>query len=346
MSKEKTPVEPVEVIETTEKKDDEISLIDLFAVLWQRKWLIIIMTFIAAVAAVVISVLSLILPPEKSFMPNLYTPKAQMLITDDSSKSAGSMLGGLGGLASMAGVNIDSGATNSALAGYLVSSKTIQDSVINRYNFIEEWEIEKSPIAESRKTLSKKLKSSFDDDTGVFTVSFEDKDPVLARDVVNYVVDLLEQRFSELGVDKNKLKKQNLEENINNTYAQILDLQKQIRDIEMSVSNVYSPNGTPSIMTDTTMVKMELTVQEEIYKNLKSQYELLKVTMASEQPVFQILEYAEVPDQKSGPSRGKLCIIITFAGGFLSVFLAFLLNALANMKKDPEVISKFKGKEK
>lgn len=347
MSKENTPVEAEEaqITDASNKKDDEISLVDLFAVLWHRKWLIIIMTFSSAVLAVVISILSLVLPPDKSFMPNKYTPRAQMLITEDSSGGAASMLGNLGGLASLAGVNVPTSSSNSALAGYLVNSNTIQDAVINKYNFIEEWEIEKHPIAESRKALKKVLKSSYDDDTGVFTVSFEDKDPVLAQSVVNYVVDLLEQRFSELGVDKNKLQKQNLEENIANTYAQMLDLQKQIRDLELSVSNIYSPKAAPSITTDITMVKMELTVQEEIYKNLKSQYELLKVQMASEQPVFQILEYAEVPDQKSGPSRGKLCIIITFAGGFLSVFLAFLLNAIANMKKDPEVISKFKGKK-
>ncbi|MCQ2591906.1 MAG: Wzz/FepE/Etk N-terminal domain-containing protein [Treponema sp.] len=330
---------------TQNSKDEEISLIDLFAVLWQRKWLIIIMTGLGAVLSLVISILSLLLPPEKSFMPNKYTPKAQMLITEDSSSGASSMLGSLGGLASMAGVNVGGGATNSALAGYLVNSNTIQDNIIDRFNFIEEWEIEKSPKAESRKALKEKLKSNFDEDTGVFTISFEDKDPVLARDVVNFTVDLLEQRFNELGVDKNKLQKQNLEDNINNTYSGILDLQKQIRDIEYSVSNVYSAKGAPSIMMDTSMVKMELAVQEEIYKQLKSQYEMLKVTMASEKPVFQILEYAEIPDQKSGPSRGKLCIIITFAAGFLSVFLAFLLNALKNIKNDPDAVSKFK-KEK
>ena len=342
MSKENTLVEA----ENASKKEDEISLIDLIAVLWQHKKLIIIMSCSAAVLSVIISILSLVLPPDKSFLPNKFTPCAQMLIAEDSSNgAAASMLGSLGGVAGMAGINVDAGPTNSALAGYLVNSNTIQDSVINKFNFIEEWEIEKHPIAESRKALKKKLTSEYDEDTGVFTVSFEDKDPVLARDVVNYVVGLLEQRFLDLGVDKNKLQKQNLEENINNTYAQIIDLQKQIRDIELSVSNVYSPNSTPSIMTDASMVKMELSVQEEIYKNLKSQYELLKVTMASEQPVFQILEYAEVPDMKSKPSRGMLCIIVTFAGGFLSVFLAFLLNAISNMKKDPEVISKFKGKK-
>ena len=333
--------EELENASTQKKDENEISLIDLFAVLWKYKLMIIITTGIAMIGVLVVCIISLMLPPDKSFMPNKYTPKAQMLINNEDS-GASSMLGSLGGLASFAGVNVPATSTNSALAGYLVNSNTIQDAVINRFNFIEEWEIEKSPIAESRKALKEKLKSAYDEDTGIFTISFEDKDPVLARDVVNYVVELLDQRFNELGVDKNKLTKQNLEENINTTYNEIINLQSQIGNIEQTVSNVYSPSSTPSIMMDTTMVRMELSVQEEIYKNLKAQYESLKVQMASEKPVFQIVEYAEIPDQKSGPSRGKLCIIVTFAAGFLSVFIAFLLNALKNMKSDPDVVAKFK----
>lgn len=334
--------EELENASIQKKDENEISLIDLFAVLWKYKLMIIITTAIGMVGVLIFSIISLLLPPDKSFLPNLYKPKAEMLITEDDTNGASSMLGSLGGLASFAGVSVPSTATNSALAGYLVNSNTIQDAVINRFNFIEEWEIEKYPIAESRKALKEKLKSAYDEDTGIFTISFEDKDPVLARDVVNYVVELLEQRFNELGVDKNKLKKENLEENINTTYNEIINLQSQIGNIEQTVSNVYSPSSTPSIMMDTTMVRMELSVQEEIYKNLKAQYESLKVQMASEKPVFQIVEYAEIPDKKSGPSRGKLCIIVTFAAGFLSVFLAFLLNALKNMKSDPEVVAKFK----
>lgn len=331
--------------EKENKKDDEISLIDLVAVLWRRKWMIIGITVAGMIFAVVYSIISIKLPPEKSYLPNLYTPKAQMLITEEN-KGGGLSLGNLGGLAAIAGVNVPGGSSNSALASYLVNSNTIQDSVIEQFNFVEAWKIEKSPKTNSRKILKEKLRSNYDDDTGVFTLSFEDKDPVLARDVVNYVVDLLEQRFNELGVDKNKLQKANLEENINSAYQEILNYQAQIRDLESSVSNVYSGYGATAIMMDTSLIKMELTVQEEIYKQLKAQYESLKVSMASEKPVFQILERAEIPDQKSGPSRGKLCIIITFAAGFFSVFLAFLLNALQNIKNDPEAVSKFKEKNK
>jgi uncharacterized protein involved in exopolysaccharide biosynthesis len=65
--------------------------------------------------------------------------------------------------------------------------------------------------------------------------------------------------------------------------------------------------------------------------------------MASEKPVFQVLELAEIPDMKSGPGRGLICIIVTFAAGFFSVFLAFVLNAVENIRKDPEAMAKLSG---
>lgn len=332
-----------------EKQDDEISLIDLFAVLWQRKVMIIAITGIAIIGVLIFSILSLKLPPEKSFLPNKYTPQAQMLINDSSSSSGGLSAAlsssGLGSLASLAGVNVSGGSSYSALASYFVGSNSLLDQVIQKFDLINRYKIEKHPIAESRKALKEVLHSSFDEDTGVFTVNFTDIDPVFARDVVNYVVGLLEERFFELGIDKNKLTQKNLEENIKSSYDQILSLQTQIHELEMSVTNVYNPSSTPSIMMDTSLIKMELKVQEEIYAQLKAQYEMLKVTMASEQPVFQILEYAEVPDQKSKPSRGMLCIIVTFAAFFVSVFLAFLLNALENIKNDPEAMAKLKKKK-
>lgn len=326
-------------------KDQEISLVDLFAVLWKRKWLIIIFTGLAMVFAVVYSILTIKLPVEKSPLPNLYTPRAQMLINNDS--SSGGLSGmlsssGLGGLASMAGVNVKGGASNSSLAKYLVHSDKTLDDVVQQFDMIEKYKIEKYVKSESRKILKQKLSCVYDEDTGVFTIAFTDKDPEFAVEVVNYVVKILERRFEEIGIDKTLLSKKNLEENIDTTYKNIQDLQKQIMGIESSVSNVYSSAGTQSIMMDTSMVKMELQVQENIYSQLKAQYEMLKVSMASEKPVFQILEYAEIPDQKSGPSRGKLCIIITFVSIFLSVFMCFLLNALENIKSNPEVLDKFK----
>ena len=193
-------------LENKEKQDDEISLIDLFAVLLRWKWLITIITGIACIAVVIVCVISLKLPSEKSFMPNKYTPRAQMLINnkDSSGSSLSGMLSssGLGSLASLAGVNVSGGGVSySSLAQYLVNSNTIQDAVVQKFNLVERYKIKKFPVASSREALKKNLSASFDDKTGIFTVSFTDRDPVFAQAVVNYVVDLLEKRFLEIGVD-------------------------------------------------------------------------------------------------------------------------------------------------
>ena len=331
----------------TANDDDEISLIDLLAVLLKYKKMIIGVTVFAMVFAVVISIISLILPPEKSFLPNEYTPKALMLINDSSSSggSLSSMLSssGLGSLASLAGISSSGGSTYSSLATYFATTNTFLDSIVDEFNLIEKWEIKKSPRANSRKLLKESLIAEFDDDSGVFSISFTDIDPEFAKSVVNYAVKLMENMFLDLGIDKNLLEKKNLEQNITNTKNEILRLQRRTKQLESSVSYGASASTIPEIMTETQMVKLELEAQQQVYTQLKTQQELLKIKMASDTPVFQIIEEAEIPDQKSGPSRGKLCIIITFAAIFISIFLAFALNAVQNIKNDREAMQKIKS---
>jgi uncharacterized protein involved in exopolysaccharide biosynthesis len=333
--------------ETDEKpENDEISLLDLFAVLWHRKKMILGITIAAALAIVLISVISLKLPPELGFLPNEYGPSALMLINNASSSGGLSSMissSGLGSLAGLAGVNISGGQSYSDLAKYLIGTNTLLDSVIDKYDLIKRYKIKKFPRAESRKALKKKLTADFDETSGVFIISFLDYDPVFARQVVNYCVDYISSWFKELGLDKNVLQKTNLEQNIRNTFNEIKRLEEESRGLERSVSGTYSGRDLPAITLEIQRIALELSAQQEVYRQLKVQLELTNVAIASETPIFQILEMAEVPDQKSKPSRGMLCIIVTFAALFFSVFLAFLLNALENIRKDPEAMAKLRA---
>jgi uncharacterized protein involved in exopolysaccharide biosynthesis len=343
-----TDIEQIPPEERPGKKpdDDEISLIDLFAVIWRRRVMIIVITLIAAAGVAVFSVVSLVLPSETSPLPHEYTPVAIMLINNASSSGGGmaSMLAssGLGGLASLAGVSVSAGATFSELAIYLIGSNTLLDAVVDEFGLIERYEIEKSPRTSSRKILKSNLAAAYDEKSGVFSVSFTDTDPAFAQRVVNYCVAYLQARFDELGLDKSRLEKENLEINIDNAYKEIQNLELEGHRLEQSV-NQGSIANLPSISLELNRINLELNAQRQVYSQLKVQYELLKVSMASESPVFQVLEYAEVPDMKSGPSRGLICVIVTFAAGFFSVFLAFILNAVSNIKKDPEAMAKLRG---
>ncbi len=332
-----------EKIENPANNDDEISLIDLFAVLLKHKKLIILTTVGFAVFSVVFSIISLVLPPKNSPLPNKYTSTAYMLIKDSSSSSAASsMLSKLSssGLGSLVGGLGSSSNSNSSLALYLATSNPFLDSIIEKYDLVNKWKIKKSPKAESRKALKKVLVADFDEDSSVFSISFTDIDPEFAQLVTNSAVSYLEESFKDLGLDSNQLQKENLEANLDACYNEIFRLEKEVKKLESSVNNVYSAKNTPTIMTDVSMIKLELSAQQEVYKNLKSQYELLKIDMASETPAFQVLERGEIPDQKSKPSRGKLCIILTFAGFFISVFAAFLINAIENIKNDKVAMQK------
>jgi len=333
--------------EETLKEEDEISLIDLFAVLWLRKRMIIAITLLGAIGSVGFSILSLALPAEISPLPNQYTPKALMLIDNKSSSGGGlsSMLSssGLGGLASLAGLSTSASSSFSDLAVYLVETNSLLDSVVDEFDLVKRYKIKKFPRASSRKKLKKYLKAEYDDKSGVFSVGFTDIDPVFAKNVVDYCTAYLEKRFDELGLDKNKIEKENLEINIANTFQEILRLEGESRRLEQSVVYGSASGRLPAITTDMNRIALELDAQKQVYTQLKIQYEILKVDMASEKPVLQILEMAEVPDQKSGPSRGLLCIIVTFAAGFFAVFLAFVQNAVANIKNDPEAMAKLKG---
>ncbi|MDR2632895.1 MAG: lipopolysaccharide biosynthesis protein [Treponema sp.] len=329
-------------------QDDEISLIDLFAVLWHRRVMILLISLIAMVGVVVFSVISLVLPTETSPLPNTYTPSALMLInnTASSGNAMAAALGatGLGGLAGLAGVS--AGPTSSELAIYLVGANTLLDAVVDEFDLITKYKIEKSPRSASRKTLKKLLTAAYDEKSGVFTIGFTDTDPVFAQRVVNFSVLFLEKQFDEIMIDKNKLEKENLEINIANTYKEIQSLEQEFHELEYTVVSGGRFGSIPAITLEQNRITMELQTQRQVYTQLKVQYELLKVTMASERPTFQILEMAEVPDQKSGPSRGLICIIVTFAAGFFSVFLAFVLNAISNIRKDPEAMAKLRGEPK
>jgi uncharacterized protein involved in exopolysaccharide biosynthesis len=328
-----------------EKEEGEISLLDLFLVLWRYRILIVVISLCASIIVLGYSAVSLQLPPENSFLPNRYTSYANMLINNASSSGSGIAAAinssGLGGLAGMAGFNV-SGPAFSSLAVYLVNSDTMLDSITQKFDLITRYKIQEHVIAASRKALKENLKAEYDDTSGVFTVSFSDYDPVFTASVVNYCVEYLSGWFDVLGLNKSLQQMENLEKNIAATYESIRNLEQEIWNLELSTVRPYG-GAVPNITLETGRINMELNAQRQIYTQLKVQLELTNTAIASETPVFQILEMAQVPDLKSSPSRGLLCIIVTMGAFFFSVFLAFVLSALENIRNDPETVEKFKA---
>ncbi len=79
----------------------------------------------------------------------------------------------------------------------------------------------------------------------------------------------------------------------------------------------------------------DLEILQVIYSSLRSQYETVKIEEKDNSERFQVVEQAEVPERKAGPSRGMICIIITLSAFLLSVLYAFFLEYIRRVKKDP-----------
>ncbi|MBN2602834.1 MAG: hypothetical protein JXA91_01720 [Candidatus Thermoplasmatota archaeon] len=385
----------------------------IILVLVRGRKLIIISTAIAAFLSVALSILSIILPPEKSFLPNKYTSSAIMIINDQdknpmSDLFSSSELGNLASLAGMAGTSRNYG----AFAEYLTSTNTIIDAVIQKFNLIERYDVDDPVMTNTRNIVKDTLLSEYDSVTGIFEVSFTDIDPELSMRIVNHIVELLDLQFLAIGGNRNLIKKQQLEEKLAEvnyemnrieneieifqtkygvisieslaseqisiiaevrselllkemaieTYSSMTKVEDpQMRRLkaekdylrnlldELNKGVLSSETGLPGndyfpkIALEYSHLERDLMIQVEIYKLLIQQYELTKLELTGSDPVFQVFESAQIPDTKSGPSRGIFCIVVTFSIFMLSIFLSFLIEYIHKVKNNPSQMGELKN---
>ncbi len=415
MSDQKLEME-AQVAQSSQEKNkdsDEISLLDLVAVLWKRKWLIIAITGLVAFGSLAYALGSLLLPPDKSYLPNVYTPKATMLITSGTSSSLSSLLSssGLSGVASMAGVSAG-GNPNQQLAKVLATSNTTLDRLNDKFNFSEHYMMKDPKVGEIRKAISNSLQATIDEKSNIFTISFTDKDPAFAKQVVDETVNILSGRFAELSGSRAIQQKVLLEKRLADVEAAINDLEAQVKEFqkkygvvqvealateqitilarlrselilkEMEIENykkvarindpmltqlnnerdallakikeietgsgsgskvMPSQQQLPTIAFEYAKLERDLAVQTELFKILTQQYEVAKLNAEGQEPIFQIIEMAEVPDLKSGPSRSMICIVATLAAFFVSILLVFVFESISKIRRDPEAVARFKA---
>ena len=85
----------------------------------------------------------------------------------------------------------------------------------------------------------------------------------------------------------------------------------------------------PELAREFARLRLEQAVRIEIFKLLSREYELAKLQVEGHEPVFQVLEYAEVPDLRDGPSsRRRILIGAFFASLAAGIVAALLLNAI------------------
>lgn len=91
----------------------------------------------------------------------------------------------------------------------------------------------------------------------------------------------------------------------------------------------------PQLSLSFTHMQADLALKNQLYLTLSERFEVTKLTVA-EKGVFSVLEFAEVPEEKVGPSRGRMCLLVTFGTFAASIFLALIIHMIMNISDDPE----------
>ncbi|WP_045460488.1 Wzz/FepE/Etk N-terminal domain-containing protein [Vibrio hyugaensis] len=304
-------------------KDDEIDLRELFAVLWKGKWIVIATTFVFTVGSVLYAL----------NLPNIY--KADALLAPAETSNGGGlskMAGQLGGLAALAGVNLDSGESSQTdLAVQVVKSRQFVKAFIKKHDLLvplmaaKEWDLKNNKLIidediynsttgewlrdvrgmrgstptaqEAFEVFSKEtLSISQDKESGLYVISVKHYSPYIAQQWVNWLIE-----------DINKVMR---ERTIAETSQNLAYLNSQLQKTAVA------------------------DMQSTFYKLIEEQTKSLMLAEVQEEFIFKVVDPAVVPELKVAPKRTLICLIGMLLGGMLGVVVVLTRFAFRKVGVD------------
>lgn len=300
--------------------DDEIDLRELFAVIWQGKWLIIAITALFAVASVVYAI----------NQPNIYKSEALLAPAEqEGSGGLAGLAGQFGGLASLAGVNLGGGSSNKAqLAIEVLKSRQFTSDFIQKHNILPDlmaaktWDMQTNTVVydsemydaqnnkwvreveapfkpepsmqEAFKVFSKIISASSDKETGMVKIAIEHVSPYVAQHWVEWLI-----------------------QDINATMKQ-RDVLEAIKSTEFLTKQLEQTK-----IAD---------IRAVLYNLVEEQTKTIMFAKVREEYIFKTIDAALVSEEKFKPKRALICVLGVFLGGVLSVMIVLIRHFVGNSR--------------
>ena len=284
---------------------DEIDLKELFSTLWQSKILIFAITSFFAMSSVIYAL----------SLKDVY--KSEAILTIEENTNPQFSLGGLSGLASIAGIDVMNAIDKKRLAiktiqsraflKHLISFEDILPSIMAASTFNKDsnelifdpeiYDEEKKAWIQPSKPGKQYAPSYLEAyetylgqvsilDEGLVTISVEHISPIFAKEFL----DLIIKETNEILRSK--------------------DLQESTDAIDFLLTEV----------TNSSLITMKDAINELVQSKLETQM----MARISSEYVLKVIEPPFVPEKKSGPARAIICVSITLAGGLFAVLLVLI----------------------
>ncbi|MDT0593663.1 Wzz/FepE/Etk N-terminal domain-containing protein [Glaciecola petra] len=292
-------------------KADEITLSQMLSILLRKKWWIIVVSFISAVVSIYYAL----------SIPNFYRSEGVYSISQGTG-GAGGLASQYGGLAAIAGINLNAGKsneidqaialvkswsfsetfiTNHALKPYVMgiykwdedSREIIWDSDVFD-NHSKTWVRETPPGVpaepssfESHKKFQKFLDVSHDTKTGLIKVSVEHYSPEIAAELVSKLVRDLNSHFQERDID---------------------DAQRNINYLQQKIS-------------ETNIADMRAV----FYGMIEDQTQALMLAEVADEYMLKTVIAPKIAEERSKPNRALIVIALTVLGSLVSIFVILIM---------------------
>lgn len=328
-----------------EEPGESINLLQYLNMLLRRRWLIIVGTLITVLAAGIIL--------------KLQTPQfqASVKILPSRDQAMSSRIDASFGMNDMG-----------RQQGYQQADLATQyyQELINSFPFLEKIVLKKYPFDSPGKeidlieylriqgtdeadkinkavtALRKKLTVNLPRATGsgasvrTMTISTTADNPAMAAAIPNAILD-------ELIVYNQTVRVSRTSENRVFIENQLKETQALLKTAEDAYSSFQRKNikGGPELEVERDRLKRNVTVQTEVYIQLRKQLELAKIEEQEKRPTIEVLERAIPPRRKFKPAVMKGVIMAGFLGLFAFCGLAFVLEMVKKVDKEDENTKEF-----
>jgi tyrosine-protein kinase Etk/Wzc len=243
------------------EQDNEINLLDYLIILVKHKKLIIAITLCAALITTIICFIitptfeaeTAILPPQQSS-----SSSAQLL----------SQMGGAGGLAGAVGGALGVQTPSDLYVG-LLKSTTVVDRIIDRFDLMKLYDVSYRETAR-KELLDDVLDASADKNSGIITVTIEDKDPKRAADMANAFVEELKRLTKGLAVTEAAHRRLFFEEQVKDAKTSLTKAEEAMKSFQEKTGVVDAAEQSKAVIEGFAQLSAQVAAKEVELKVMKT----------------------------------------------------------------------------
>jgi LPS O-antigen subunit length determinant protein (WzzB/FepE family) len=292
----------------------ELSLIKLITQLWQKKIFIISITSIFTIVGVIFAL----------SLPNKYQAEVMMIPAEDSQPGGLSALASqFGGLAGMAGLNLNSGSSKKyQIALQILKSRAFLNAFIKRHNIAvpvfasQGWDVKSDKL-----DINPKL---YDEKNKVWVRKF--KFPRTATPSEQELYDVF-VKMVDVKIDSRegtyRVSVEFFSPNFAQQWANLLvnDINDHMRNEEISLAN-----GSIKFLREQVASTKVSSAEAVFFGLIEEQTKKAMLAQVQKDYVFSVIDPAIAPEKKSSPKRAIICIFFVILGGLFSCALVLIRN--------------------